>query len=128
MVLLFFEIETWLGRPHIITFIIVFLWGLYLMVAHHNLIRKLIGMYLVQTSVIFLFVTLGVKVGSTVPILYSTAAAINPADYANPLPQMLMLTAIVVGVSTLGVALALVVAIYREYQTIDEDEILRKLE
>ena len=121
-------IETWLGRPHIITFVIVFLWGLYLMVAHHNLIRKLIGMYLVQTSVIFLFVTLGVKVGSTVPILHSTAAAINPADYANPLPQMLMLTAIVVGVSTLGVALAMVVAIYREYQTVDEDEILRKLE
>jgi multicomponent Na+:H+ antiporter subunit C len=121
-------IEAWLGRPHIITFIIVFLWGLYLMVAHHNLIRKLIGMYLVQTSIIFLFVTLGVKVGSTVPILHSQAAAINPADYANPLPQMLMLTAIVVGVSTLGVALAIVVAIYREYQTIDEDEILRKIE
>ena len=121
-------IEVWLGRPHIVTFTIVFVWGLYLMVAHHNLIRKLIGMYLVQTSVIFLFVTLGTKMGSTVPILQTTASAINPADYANPLPQMLMLTAIVVGVSTLGVALAMVVAIYRQYQTVDEDEIIRKME
>ena len=121
-------IDVWLGRPHIVTFTIIFVWGLYLMVAHHNLIRKLIGMYLVQTSVIFLFVTLGTKMGSTVPILQTTASAINPADYANPLPQMLMLTAIVVGISTLGVALAMVVAIYRQYQTIDEDEIIRKME
>ena len=43
-------IEVWLGRPHIVTFTIVFVWGLYLMVAHHNLIRKLIGMYLVQNE------------------------------------------------------------------------------
>ena len=120
-------IEAWFERPHIIAFTIIFIWGLYLMVAHHNFIRKLIGMYLVQTSVIFLFVTLGTKIGSTVPILRTTDIVINPADYANPLPQMLMLTAIVVGVSTLGVALAMAVGIYREYGTLNEDEILKKL-
>ncbi len=120
-------IETWIERPHIIAFTVIFIWGLYLMVVHHNFIRKLIGMYLVQTSVIFLFVTLGTKTGSTIPVLHTTDAVIDPTDYANPLPQMLMLTAIVVGVSTLGVALAMAVKIYKEYGTLNEDEILEEL-
>jgi multicomponent Na+:H+ antiporter subunit C len=116
-------IDIWLHRPNLIAFILIFLWGLYIMIAHHNLIKKLIGMYLVQTSVIFFFVTVSAKSGSTVPILLDSGA-IQPELYANPLPHVLMLTAIVVGVATLGVSLALVIAIYRQYQSLDEEEIL----
>ena len=99
---------------------VLMLWGLYLMMAQSNMIRQLIGMYIVQTSIIFLFVAMGAKAESTVPILFTHASAIDPTAYANPLPHMMMLTAIVVGVSTLGVALALVVSIHRRYRTIDE--------
>ncbi|RMH37490.1 MAG: NADH-quinone oxidoreductase subunit J [Nitrospirae bacterium] len=122
-----FDILTiWLQRPNFIAFIILFLWGLYIMIAHHNLIKKLIGMYLVQTSVIFFFITVSAKAGATVPILLN-GESVDPALYANPLPHVLMLTAIVVGVATLGVSLALVVAIYRQYGSLDEEVILKQL-
>ena len=118
-------IDIWVHRPNLIAFILIFLWGLYIMVAHHNLIKKLIGMYLVQTSVIFFFVTVSAKTGATVPILLNSGSN-QPENYANPLPHVLMLTAIVVGVATLGVSLALIIAIYRQYQSLDEEEILRQ--
>ncbi len=121
------HLDAWLHRPNFIVFVILFLWGLYIMVTHHNLVKKLIGMYLVQTSVIFFLVTLGVKSGSTVPVLLSTIEPIRVEDYANPLPHVVTLTAIVVGVATLGVSLALVTAMYRKYGTLDEDEILTRL-
>ncbi len=121
------SMELLLTRPNFLTFIILFLFGLYIMVTHKNLIKKLIGMYLLQTSVILFFVSLGVKDGSTVPILKPGDMPIDPALYANPLPQVLMLTAIVVGVATLGVSLALVIAIYRKYHTLEEDELFRKM-
>jgi multicomponent Na+:H+ antiporter subunit C len=121
-------LEALSSRPNFLTFIVLFLWGLYIMVTHHNLIKKLIGMYLVQTSIILFFVTVGAKTGSTVPILFPGTAPIQPEIYANPLPHVLMLTAIVVQVATLGVSLALVIAIYREYKSLDEDEILRRLQ
>jgi multicomponent Na+:H+ antiporter subunit C len=114
-------------RPSFLAFILLFLFGFYIMVTHKNLIRKLIGMYLLQTSVILFFVTTGVKVGSTVPILLISEQPVRPEAYANPLPAALMLTAIVVGVATLGVSLALVIAIYRQYQTLEEDELVRKM-
>jgi multicomponent Na+:H+ antiporter subunit C len=123
-----------LQRPNFVAFVILFLWGLYIMVTHPNLVKKLIGMYLVQTSIIFLLVTIGAKQDATVPILRATDAAaiatheIDPADYANPLPHVLTLTAIVVQVATLGVSLALVAAIYRKYGSLDEDEILKRME
>ena len=119
-------LDIWLHRPNLIAFVLIFLWGLYIMIAHHNLIKKLIGMYLVQTSVIFFFVTISAKSGATVPILLDSGV-LQPEQYANPLPHVLMLTAIVVGVATLGVSLALVIAIYRQYQSLDEEEILSKV-
>ena len=85
-------------------------------------------MYLVQTSVIFFLVSLSVKKGATVPVLLSTTEPVQAANYANPLPHVLTLTAIVVGVATLGVGLALCGAIYRKYGSLDEQEILEKLE
>mgnify|MGYP000368496383 FL=1 len=128
------HIEAALQRPNFIAFVVLFLWGFFIMVAHPNLVKKLIGMYLVQTSVIFLLVTISAKKEATVPILQGSDAVqsathqIDPADYTNPLPHVLTLTAIVVQVATLGVSLALVTAIYRQYGSLDEDEILKRIE
>ena len=123
-----------LQRPNFIAFVVLFLWGFFIMVAHPNLVKKPIGMYLVQTSVIFLLVTISVKKEATVPILQGRDAVqsathqIDPAVYANPLPHVLTLTAVLVQVATLGVSLALVTAIYREYGSLDEDEILKRIQ
>ena len=121
-------VETVLVRPNFLAFILLFLFGLYIMVTHKNLIRKLIGMYLLQTSVMLFFITLGVKTGSTVPILFTSEQPVQPEAYTNPLPAALMLTAIVVGVATLGVSLALVISIYRRYRTLEEDELFRRMQ
>jgi multicomponent Na+:H+ antiporter subunit C len=127
------HLEAALQRPNFIAFVILFLWGFFIMVAHPNLVKKLIGMYLVQTSVIFLLVTTSVKKDATVPVLraidvvQSANAQIDPVNYANPLPHVLTLTAIVVQIATLGVALALVTAIYRKYGSLDEDEVLKRI-
>jgi multicomponent Na+:H+ antiporter subunit C len=131
---MFEHIEAALHRPNYIAFVVLFLWGFFIMVAHSNLVKKLIGMYLVQTSVILLLVTISAKTEATVPIYQGSDAVqsathqIDPANYANPLPHVLTLTAIVVQVATLGVSLALVTAIYREYGSLDENEILKRIE
>ena len=117
-----------LQRPNFLTVVIIFLWGFYIMVTRYNLIKKLIGMYLVQTSVIFFLVSISAKKEATVPVLMSTTDPVQAAIYVNPLPHVLTLTAIVVGVATLGVGLALCTAIYRKYGSLDEEEILEKLE
>lgn len=115
-------------RPNFLTFVVIFLWGFYIMLTRYNLVKKLVGMYLVQTSVIFFLVSISGKKGATVPVLLNTTDAVRAVDYVNPLPHVLTLTAIVVGVATLGVALALCAAIYRRYGTLDEEEILKKLQ
>ena len=115
-------------RPNFLTFVIIFLWGFYIMVTRYNLVKKLVGMYLVQTSVIFFLVSISAKQGSTAPVLLSATDPVQASMYGNPLPHVLTLTAIVVGVATLGVALALCAAIYRRYGSLDEEEILKKLE
>ena len=131
---MFEHIEAALQRPNFIAFVVLFLWGLFIMVTHPNLVKKLIGMYLVQTSIIFLLVTISAKQDATVPILQGKDAVmaegddVDPAKYANPLPHVLTLTAIVVQVATLGVSLALVTAIYRRYGSLDEDELLKRIE
>ena len=115
-------------RLNFLTFVIIFLWGFYIMVTRYNLVKKLVGMYLVQTSVIFFLVSISAKENSTAPVLLSSTEPVQALNYANPLPHVLTLTAIVVGVATLGVALALCAAIYRRYGSLDEEEILKKLE
>jgi multicomponent Na+:H+ antiporter subunit C len=120
-------IKATLERPNYIAFVVLFLWGLYIAITHHNLVKKLIGMYVVQTSVFFFLVTFSAKEGATVPILFSTTDKIQAEAYMNPLPHALTLTGIVVQVATLGVALALVIAIYRKYGSL-ENEILKRLE
>ena len=117
-----------LQRPNFLTVVIVFVWGFYIMVTRYNLVKKLIGMYLIQTSVIFFLVSISAKKGATVPILLSTTEPVKATIYANPLPHVMTLTAIVVGVATLGVGLALCAAIYKTYGSLDEEEIIKKLE
>lgn len=92
--------------------------GLYIVIAKDNMIKKLVGLSLFQTSVYLLYLSPGKVLGGTAPI-------IDPAlsSYSNPLPHVLILTAIVVGVATIALGLALVVRINEEYGTIEEDEI-----
>ena len=93
--------------------------GLYILIARGNLIKKLVGLGIFQTSVYLLYIAPGKLVGGTAPIL-SDAFTV----YSNPLPHVLILTAIVVGVATLALGLALVVRIREAYDSIEEDEIL----
>ncbi len=132
-------------------YVILMMIGLHAMIAKNNLIKKLIGMSIFQTAIILFFVSVGVKDGGTIPIVShhghddahaETAHAddageaaghvdghgeIDPDAHDNPLPHVLMLTAIVVGVATLGVGLAVSQKIYREYGTLEENELLEKI-
>ncbi|BEQ16071.1 cation:proton antiporter subunit C [Desulfoferula mesophila] len=106
--------------------------GLWAMIAKNNLVKKIVGMNIFQTAIILFYVSIGAKYGATIPIIehgagHGAEAAIRAADYINPLPHVLMLTAIVVSVATLGVALALVINIHRRHHTLEEDEILEQL-
>lgn len=93
--------------------------GLFIVIARGNLIKKLIGLSIFQTSVYLLYIAPGKLLGGTAPIL-----APQFSVYSNPLPHVLILTAIVVGVSVLALGLALTVRIQEAYGTIEEDEIL----
>ena len=92
--------------------------GMYVVMANPNLVKKIIGLNIFQTAVFIFYISTGELEGGTAPIL-SDAFTI----YTNPLPHVLILTAIVVGVATTALALALAVRIYRAYQTIEEDDI-----
>ena len=96
--------------------------GLYIVVAHGNMIKKLVGLSIFQTSVYLLFLSPGKILGGTPPII-----AEGFDVYSNPLPHVLILTAIVVGVATTGVALSLLIRIKQSYDTLDEDELLKRL-
>ena len=112
-------------------YILLMMIGLYAMLAKNNLIKKVIGMSIFQTAIIVFYVSIGAKEHATIPIIAhhgAAEAAIDVAHYANPLPHVLMLTAIVVSVGTLGVALALCLGIYRRYNSLEEDEIQEQLQ
>ena len=95
--------------------------GLYIVIARGNLIKKLVGLSIFQTSVYLLYIGPGKLVGGTAPIIAEPFKI-----YSNPLPHVLILTAIVVGVATAALGLALVVRIREAYGTIEEDEILER--
>ena len=80
-----------------------------------------------QTSAIFFLVAFSAKEGATVPVIVEGTAMVDSLIYANPLPHVLTVTAIVVQVATLGVSLALVSGIYRKFGTLDEDEVMKQL-
>lgn len=99
--------------------IVLMMSGFYTIMSTSNLIKKLIGLSLFQTSVLLLYVSAGKVTGGTMPIVSEDTNV-----YSNPLPQVLMLTAIVVGIATLAVGLSLVVRIRGSYGTVEEDEII----
>ena len=145
--------ELLIERLNYLIYVVLLLIGLHAMIAKNNLIKKLIGMSIFQTAIILFYVSIGVKEGATIPIYlpehdphgsHATHAEGNQSTeqehgpvvleaglvkgYSNPLPHVLMLTAIVVGVATLGLALALCQRIYQGYGTIEEDELLAQIE
>lgn len=100
------------------------IWGMFV---KRNLLKKLIGMNIFQTAIVLLFISSSVKFGATVPTVDARIGSADPSLYVNPLPHVLMLTAIVVMVATTGVALAILLVIYRRYHTLDEREILQRM-
>jgi multicomponent Na+:H+ antiporter subunit C len=101
--------------------IVIFLMmtGFYIVIARNNLIKKIVGLNIFQTSVFLLYISMGKISGGTAPIVAAPGAV-----YSNPLPHVLILTAIVVGIATTSMGLALAVRIKEAYGTIEEDEIL----
>ncbi len=95
--------------------------GLYMVISRHNLVKKLIGLAIFQTSLFLLYISLGWVEGGTAPIIMSSGETVL---YANPLPHVLILTAIVVGVATTALGLALVLKINDAFGSIEEDELL----
>ena len=98
--------------------------GLYAVMAKGNLVKKVIGLNILQTAVFLFYLSIGRVRGGTVPVVWEGEGAPDPVVYENPLPHVLMLTAIVVGVSITAVALALIVRIKKAYGTVEEAEIL----
>lgn len=110
--------------------IILMLLGIYIAIAQGNLIKKLVGLGIFQTAVFLIYISLGKVTGGTPPIMpidimYDVLdnGGTDPTVYSNPLPHVLILTAIVVGIATTSVGLALVIRIKESYGTIEEDEI-----
>jgi multicomponent Na+:H+ antiporter subunit C len=98
--------------------VILMMIGLYIVIAHGNLIKKLIGLTIFQTSVFIFYISMAKVDGGTAPIL-----ADGITQYSNPLPHVLILTAIVVGIATTALGLSLVVRIKETYNSIEEEEI-----
>ncbi|MCF7733273.1 MAG: cation:proton antiporter subunit C [Akkermansiaceae bacterium] len=130
-----------------VCYVVLLMIGLHAMITKRNLIKKLIGMSVFSTAIILFYVSIGVNNGGdmlaghdgrpvgNIPVLehgighdaITHPETIDPRRYANPLPHVLMLTAIVVGVATLGVALAITQRVFQDYGTLEEDEILAQL-
>lgn len=122
-----------IGNFHNVTYITLMMIGFYAMTGKRNLIKKLVGMNIFQWSIILFVVSLSAKRGGTIPIVvgshdHDATPIIEAAQYVNPLPHVLMLTAIVVGVATTGVALALLLQIHKSYGTLEEDELLERIQ
>jgi multicomponent Na+:H+ antiporter subunit C len=106
-------------------FIILLMIGLYTVMSRSNLVKKMIGLSLFQISVFLFYISMGKISGGTAPIVVENTAADAAAPiYSNPLPHVLILTAIVVGIATTALGLSLVVRIRESFGTIDEEEIL----
>ena len=111
------------GLFNYIVVIVLMMIGFYITIANRNLVKKLIGLNVFQVSVFILFITMGYVYNATAPI-----ADEGYSLYSSPLPHVLILTAIVVGISTTALGLALVIRIYKSFGSIEEDEIREKLD
>jgi len=101
--------------------VVLMMVGFYIVIAHGNLIKKIVGLTIFQTSVFIFYISMAKVEGGTAPILTD-----GVEQYSNPLPHVLILTAIVVGIATTALALALVVRIKEAYGSIEEEEIQEK--
>jgi multicomponent Na+:H+ antiporter subunit C len=101
--------------------IVLMMIGFYIVISSNNLIKKLIGLTIFQTSVFIMYISMGKIIGGTAPVL-----AEGYTLYSNPLTHVLILTAIVVGIATTALGLAIVVRIKESYGTVEEDEIHSK--
>lgn len=120
-------LDLFLGHYAYWFLIVLLLIGLHGILVKRNLMKKWIGMTIFQSSIILFFIASASKKGATVPIFDPAAGLSDPAQYMNPLPHTLMLTAIVVGVATTGVAIAILISIYRRYKTVDEPLLLDRM-
>jgi multicomponent Na+:H+ antiporter subunit C len=114
-------VSTFGGHYSYFVTVLLMVAGLYVTIARSNLVKKLIGLSIFQTSVYLLYIAPGKLIGATAPIV-----AKGYESYSNPLPHVLILTAIVVGVATIALGLAIVVRIREAYGTIEEDHILEQ--
>ena len=94
--------------------------GLFVVISQNNMVKKLVGLAIFQTSVFLFYITVGKVAGGTAPILMKS----SDVAYSNPLPHVLILTAIVVGVATTALGLALVLRIHAAFGSIEDDEVL----
>ena len=101
--------------------VVLMMLGFYIVIAHGNLIKKIVGLSIFQTSVFIFYISMAKVEGGTAPIL-----AEGISQYSNPLPHVLILTAIVVGIATTALALALTVRIKEAYGSIEEEEIQKQ--
>lgn len=116
------------GHMNYWLFIILMMTGLFIVVARGNLVKKVVGLNLFQVSVFMLYISIGKVTGGTAPIYPTDSQGKIQFDdtiiYSNPLPHVLILTAIVVGIATTSLALALIIRIGEAYNTIEEEDIL----
>ena len=111
-------LELILGKYNYWIIVVLMMTGLYIVVARGNLVKKIIGLNVFQTSVFLLYISMGKVAGGTAPILTG-----KDEVFSNPIPHVLILTAIVVGIATSALGLAMVVRIREAYGTIEEDEL-----
>jgi multicomponent Na+:H+ antiporter subunit C len=112
-----------LGHINYWLFVVLMMTGLYIVISKGNLVKKIVGLNIFQVSVFMFYISVGKISGGTAPI-FPTDMNIDPAVvYSNPLPHVLILTAIVVGIATTSLGLALIVRIREEYDSIEEDRI-----
>ena len=123
-----FTLEFVLGHVNYWLFIILMMTGFYIVVSRGNYVKKIVGLNIFQVAVFMLYISIGKVSGGTAPIFPTNSQGKIKFDpeivYSNPLPHVLILTAIVVGVATTSLGLALIVRIREEYDTIEEDRIL----
>jgi multicomponent Na+:H+ antiporter subunit C len=111
-----------LHNYHYIGAVVLFCIGFYTVIMRRNIIKKLIGLNIMETAVFFFYISLGYLEGGVAPIRVGGA---DPSNMVNPIPQALILTGIVVAVSVTALALSMVILLYRQYGTLDVDNLMR---
>ena len=119
----FFTSEFFFGHINYWLFIVLMMTGLYIVIGKGNLVKKIVGLNIFQTSVFMFYISMGKISGGTAPIFPLDGKYDPEIAYSNPLPHVLILTAIVVGIATTSLGLALIIRIREEYHSIEEEEI-----